>query len=329
MLWRRTSATASSGHASLRPARFWTTQVLLFSLLLLIGSGPHANQLPISGPLVADGNMTLTADVRVPPGGIGIEVTASQVQIDLNGHEIFGDGTGTGISLVGQADVVVSHGRVRGCAQGLLLNGGSRNRLADLVVQGQGGDGIEIVNGVENAVTGCTVLDNGRMGLLLQGGSSNQVTNNRFQRNRSSGDCGGVTLEYSSNNVVSNNTLEENGAWGMRLLQESAKNLISGNTITKTSLSLPPEQVQPGQPTVSWQPGLVLNAGATGNDVRGNTLSANGFGLLLWKGAVDNRFTGNKATDNHGPDLVDLNAACAANTWSDNEFGPGSRLCDH
>jgi parallel beta-helix repeat protein len=63
--------------------------------------------------------------------------------------------------------------------------------------------------------------------------------------------------------------------------------------------------------------------------VRGNTLSANGFGLFLWKGAVDNRFTGNKATDNHGVDVVDLNATCAANTWSDNEFGPGSRFCDH
>jgi parallel beta-helix repeat protein len=329
MFWRRTSATAHGGPASLRPARLWTTQVLLFGPLLLVGSGPNADQLPVSGPLVADGSMTLTADVRVPPGGIGIEVTASQVRIDLNGHEIYGGGTGTGISLVGQRDVVVTHGRLRGCAQGLLLSGGSKNRLADLVVQGQGGDGIEIVNSEGNTVMGCTVLDNGRMGLLLQGGSGNQVTNNHFQGNRGAGDCGGVTLEYSSHNVVSNNTLEDNGAWGMRLLQESTQNLITGNMITETGMPLPPDQLQPGQPTVAWQPGLVLNAGATGNDVRGNTLSENGFGLFLWNGAVDNRFTGNKATGNHGVDLVDLNGTCAVNTWSDNELGSGNRSCDH
>lgn len=298
-------------------------------MLLLIGSGPDAEQLPVTGPLRVAESTTLTADVRVPPGGIGIEVTASQVQIDLNGHEIFGDGTGTGLSLFGQSDVVVTHGRVRGCAQGLLLNGGSNNRLADLAVQGQGGDGIDIVNGVGNVVTGCTILDNGRMGLLLQGGSGNQITNNRFQRNRGTGDCGGITLEYSSNNEVSNNTLQENGAWGMRLLQQSVKNLITGNTITETSLPLPADQVQPGQPTVSWQPGLVLNAGATGNDVRGNTLSANGFGVFLWAGAMGNRFTGNKATDDHNLDLLDLNETCATNTWSDNEFGQASRSCDH
>jgi parallel beta-helix repeat protein len=363
MFRRRASASARGGRASLRPALLlsaraligavaknpgrtqiapdgrpshspprvprWLAPLALSGCLLLLGGQPHAEQSPLAGPLTVSHNLTLSADVRVPPNGIGLEVTASDIRIDLNGHEIAGDGTGTGISINGQRGVIVTHGRIRGCLQGLTIDGGGKHQLTGLVVRGHGGNGIQIVNSNENTVTGCTILENARMGLLLQSASGNRIADNQFQRNRGPGDSGGITLEYSSANQVSGNTLQENGAWGLRLLEASQKNLIAGNTIKDTYLPVPAGPAQPGQPGVSWQPGLILNAGATGNEVRANVLTGNSFGLFLWGGAVVNRITANQATDNRSLDLLDLNKTCAVNTWSDNQFARANHFCDH
>ena len=123
--------------------------------------------------------MSLRADVHVPPDGVGLQVTRSDIRIDLNGHDIVGEGAGTGISIQGRSGVTVTNGRIRGCGQGVVIQGGGPHRLAGLVIQGNQGNGVQIVGSDQNTLTGCTVLENTQMGLLLQDASGNEVKANR------------------------------------------------------------------------------------------------------------------------------------------------------
>lgn len=86
-------------------------------------------------------------------------------------------------------------------------------------------------------------------------------------------------------------------------------NLFSGNTASGNA-----------------QHGFTMN-GASNNSFLNNVASNNGVnGIFLFAG-TGNQFDGNTAQGNGGTDLVDNNAACDSNTWTNNVFNTKNQAC--
>jgi parallel beta-helix repeat protein len=290
--------------------------VLLWPVL-----GPRAAESPETGPIVVRGNIRLQADVRVPPGGVGLQIAVPDARIDLNGHQILGEGSGVGIQIEHQTGSLVSGGTVRGCERGVVISGGEGHRLLGLTVVEQAGDGVQIVDSSHNEVTACTLSRNGQYGLSVRGGDRNRIAANRIDENRGSSDSGGITLQHTRENLLRDNRLRSNGTWGIRLREGSERNQVLRTEISGSGLLLPDGLWSP-------HPGVVLDDGATENELRENVATGNSYGLFFWAGAARNRIERNVGTGNISFDLVDLNPECGSNVWIDNRFERAHYACN-
>lgn len=122
--------------------------------------------------------------VNARPGVDSVDVTASNVTIDLQGFAITSSvaGTGVGINSAGVSNVIIRDGTINGQG-GAGISAGNATNISDLVVSGNGGSGIScgagclisnnIVQG--NAGAGMIFLDNttGYLGNVVQGNDSN------------------------------------------------------------------------------------------------------------------------------------------------------------
>lgn len=245
--------------------------LLLSSIaLLLIG-------LPVSGsaaaPPIGCGalirhNTTLTADVG-PCGGDGLIVTASNIKLDLGGHQVFGASVQSTNNYVGVLLRNVS---------GVTVTGpGSVSRFSA---------GVAIVDGGGNTVRGVFAHDN----------NSTQWSND----NPTLANFGdGIAVESSSNNVITHNTASGNGPYsGISIFTNNLAGVGSGprgefqldNTISDNQVvnnDIPDVCLSngtyfggtctPGQAVFSEDIGIrVEGPGADNNTVEGNSVSGSG-----------------------------------------------------
>src|SRR4051794_35480523 len=89
----------------------------------------------------------LTKDTRLATDlvdcpGPGLVIDADGIRLDLNGHTVDGDGAGddVGIEIAGHRDVTVTHGTVRGFAEGVLVSR-SRGIVVRRLTSGDQGHG--------------------------------------------------------------------------------------------------------------------------------------------------------------------------------------------
>lgn len=124
-----------------------------------------AADLPLT--ISTSGVYYLAENVDPAPGGIFVD--ASDVTIDLMGFSL-SNGTGNGILFAtGRQGLVVRNGTVSGWSSlGLLLNG-SNTRVADMVILGNGGHGIQTTG--NSLILDTMVVDNGSNGISTGGGA--------------------------------------------------------------------------------------------------------------------------------------------------------------
>ncbi len=161
---------------------------------------------PITCGQVITQSTTLHNDVG-PCTGDGLVVGASDIQINLNGKRVFGNGSSpifpdasVGIRLRNTSRVTVSNGRVDNFAAGVAIEGGERNAVVRVTAQdniGSGsnyGDGIAIFNSSRNLVYESRALRNGPYsGISMVGSSSyNSIRNNIVHSNTARSTLGGV-----------------------------------------------------------------------------------------------------------------------------------------
>jgi parallel beta-helix repeat protein len=121
-------------------------------------------------------------------------------------------------SVVERVKIVASRGR------GIIFDGkgvgwsAERNLVRDCVVDGTSGGGIELLAASNNTITGCTITDVGRSGIVIQKASSTAATPNKA----------------SNDNTVSGNTVDNAGHDGI-FIGSSSGNRIIGNTIRNSS----------------------------------------------------------------------------------------------
>ncbi len=105
------------------------------------------------------GSYYLSDNVTGEPGKHGIEITASDVSVDLNGFAVLGQpGSLNGISGSGESNLIISRGSIRGWG-GVGVSAGTVNAiLQDVVAASNGAHGFSLSHNA--TVTRCAALGN-------------------------------------------------------------------------------------------------------------------------------------------------------------------------
>lgn len=270
--------------------------------------------LPVT--LDTSGSYRLTGNLDIPDANTnGIEITAQNVTLDLNGFTLLGPTVctaitwdtpvtecaplGTGVGITSETDgITVRNGTVRGMGNDGLSLTGFQSRAERIQAISNGGDGLRVSGGptVGGAVIDCTANANGYTGITL--GGDGLVRGNNASKNLGTG------IRVGSQSVVQGNNSSRNGDHGIFTDGGAA---IIGNTVYKNASI-----------------GIFARWGATviGNASRLNT----GMGLFTQSDPTDsavgyakNVFTANNGGNANpqvdGPNLFEMDSnICGTNT---------------
>ncbi len=248
----------------------------LSATLLALGvlastSGPAQAAHIECGEVITE-SVTLDSDVGPCPGD-GLIVSGSNITVDLGGHRVFalnGPGDNAGIRLMNPPDgvsgVTVQNGTVEGFDAGVAIMGGSGNTVQDMTVQ-------------------------------------NNI--NDFQgRPCDLGD--GVAILNSDDNRILDNLIVHNGPYGgVSVIEDSDRNLISGNTVLNHNVRSPGVS---GCGNTNQDEGIRIEGpGANDNIVENNRVEVSGLAGIGLHGYVCNPQPGEEATDPNTGTIVRRN----------------------
>ena len=244
------------------------------------------------------GSYYLTGNITGVVGKHGVEIAVgadgSSISIDLMGFELAGVfGSLDGISVAGASitrNVAIRNGTVRAWGgDGIDMLSGLNNLLSDLRIEGNGGRGI--LAGSVSTVTGCTALSNSDDGIYAGDGST--ITGCTAFSNTGTG----ISTQFGS-------TITGCSAFGNR---GDGISTTTGSTITGCSA-----YANTGGGITANNGCTISNCTARSNTLDGivvnndclvlaNMCSLNGFGAGLGAGVrivgSDNRIEGNNCTD--------------------------------
>lgn len=241
--------------------------LVVLNALLSTGTAPAQN---IAGCTVISsaGTYTLTADVLTSTATVCIQINSSNVVLDGAGHYVGGNVTGTnfGISAVATSpgrftNITIRNVRLGSWYGGIRLTRVDDSTITNVTSSNNSYEGIVLVDSNGNAINNSTIGSNGTFGILLYGGSHDNV----IADNPSiTGQGQGIQLGYTS--------------WG-----DATNNIIRGNSIR------------------SNQSGILTAAltNTNGNRIENNTIRINYCGLRLNSGGVT--ISGNTIEDNYRP----------------------------
>lgn len=272
------------------------------------------DETPVSGATTIDesGTYVLTGDVS--SSKTAIEISASDVTFDGNGHVVSGENTSSdqhGIHITGD-NVTVSNLVVKGWTDhsaGIFYEGATGGKISGVTVSGNywgisflGTTSVEITDneaiendwyGISledgsdsNSLTGNTVTGNVESGIFLMESSNNTVTENTVNENDLVNNLGGIHLESTgggtTGNKVGNNELAGNGDTAIILINADS-NTVTDNLMENND-----------------RHGIFLE-GSSNNTLRGNEATGNSIsGIDLAWGSDDNTIESNTLNDNDG-----------------------------
>ena len=298
----------SSVLATIRKASLGLSLLTTISIILLSASPAKAGITITQStcPIVIDqpGTYFLATDVGpCAPGVDGIDISASDVTLQLAGHTITGTATaGTcdnalGISIFSSGPMltnvnVLGSGTINRFALGFDAADSSNSSVKFLKVNANCPD-LGFAEGIE--------IDPPGGHWMLQG---NVV--------RGPGPTSaGIVLFEVNNNVVVRNDVDDTFS-----IVASSNNIITNNVGSDNT---------GGMFLITFR-GL----GSNNNQVSANTNSNNqGAGLVILEGSVGNTISGNKSFDNTLFDMEDDNPNCGSNRWHGNHFNTASQSCIH
>ncbi|MGA8848311.1 MAG: NosD domain-containing protein [Dehalococcoidia bacterium] len=178
------------------------------------------------------------------------------------------------------------------------------------------------INGL--TVTGAT----GACGICLDEANNDNISENNISDNE-----GGINLEYSSNNAMTNNNVNSNSGDGIRL-SESSDNEIAGNNVWNNEcgidLEYSSDTVIMGNYVSNNHFGIHVELSSSNNTVTSNNVSNNEDGICL-EDSSNNTLTNNTVSWNNNDGIVLLdssnNNTITDNTANSNGWG-GIRLGD-
>jgi hypothetical protein len=312
-------------------------------------------------------NTVLTNDVG--PCGTGLVVGANNITLDLNQHTVSGNpavGDGAGIFVLGRTGVTVKNGTVRSFDGGVIIEGGSKNRVTGIVARDNIGvvgttkyaDGIAILSSTDNAIVANAAIHNGPLSGIgvytvnpgdhpraTSGVSTrnlidaNDVRDNNIQRNAGLNDDDGIRIETQSTfNTITNNNVAGSALDGIAIFSFAPDNTIKYNTSSNNGFL---------NPATRRGDGIRVFGGSDRTFVQGNIVMGNAANGIIFHGqfnarppvlnsqALDNTALNNNVLPPLGPgplggptfDLLDGNPTCDANVWLRNVYHTASPPC--
>jgi len=168
------------------------------------------------------GSYVLTSNLSVAAAYVNaININADNVTLDLNGHCIYGPGTGRGIYAVNRYNITIKNGIVRGFYDGIYLyndydHEGAGHRIEGIQASNNGHDGIYALY---STVTNCTANNNGSFGISA---FNSTVTNCTANNNGSFGIS-------AFNSTVTNCTADSNDEYGISASHSTVTNCTANN----------------------------------------------------------------------------------------------------
>lgn len=230
-------------------------------LLLVVGSVPVAvAQSPSTGGPVGltscttiddPGRYVVESDIRGDTDGSCIEIAASDVVLDGDGHAVVGTGRGVGVSAAAESltnvtvvGVTTTHWRVgvrlAGVSDstlrevdasrnlvGVRIERSSAVTVRDGVFERNVRDGVFVVDSTEIGVRDGVIRENGAFGIDLSRVRDSTLETNDVSANRFIG----VRFGRSSDNRLIDNRILGNGDVGVELHTRSRANVLGNNTI--------------------------------------------------------------------------------------------------
>ena len=202
---------------------FWVREFACLAIAIFVGTPAWAQRKPIpiqpSSESVAAATKAITI-LRAPgsyvlvrnivdnrAGFDAVEVTASDVTIDMQGFSIIGSsGTGIGINATGVSNVVIRDGIITGMGGGAIVTGANAN--------------ISGVTASGNSTTGLTNPPS------IQAGNGSNISNNTV----TTGATGGISCAEAC--LVRGNVLQSNAGVGITLTDVTSGysgNILQGN----------------------------------------------------------------------------------------------------
>ena len=328
-----------------------TAILAALTLLPLAGTVSTAGAAVLACGATVTVNTVLENNVGPCEGG-GIVIGANNVTLDLNGHQVFGrpgPEDGIGILVLGRTGVTVQNGTVHNFDGGVVIEGGSGNRVQYVTARDnigragvtRVGDGIAVLSSRDNTIFGNNAANNGPFAGIgvysevdadhpratsgVSSGNlidSNTAVNNRISRTGivTNTDNDGIRIEPGSvANTIVNNRATGNGLDGIAIFARSTDNVIRRNNSSANGF----------RTSARRGDGIRVFATANRTVIEANLTVRNGdHGIIV--GSLNNRIAGNTAMYNrafpplnvNNPpfDLRDQNATCDNNLWLDNRY---------
>jgi hypothetical protein len=274
--------------------RFALQAGLVLALLGAVVPVQAAASITTCGFTITTGGIYNVANDLTGCAGDGIDIEASNVTLNLNGHKITGGGANFGIAVFipggGQLSTILidGPGLIQGFGVGILINN---------VTNGKVGHVTSALNTVYGLVT--NTKDTQVTNLVL--------TNNVFAGNVSFG----LLLNNSKNGSIQNNDVSGNGNDGIFVRSgtnnQVQQNIANGNHSNGIA--------------------FIAESGSSANNNTTNGNSASGIGKD--GGSVGMLFQYNTSEGNGGGDMFDGRASCSSDTWQFNTFFTSNQTCIH
>lgn len=230
-----------------------------------------ATEITTAGGELGAGTYTLTGDVTLETANLSIPAN-TEVRIDLNGHTLTGNGSGSVITVQGTLTIkdTGSNGQITGCGSsasdqvratqvnggGIYIADGGKVTLEGGAITGNtayNGGGVYVAKGTF-IMTGGSISNNlstrtnggGGGGVYILDGGSFQMDNGKIAQNSSSSSGGGAVVYGTM--IVNGGTISQNKALkGGGIFTGSPSVLtLNGGTITGNSLTEPQTGVGAG-----------------------------------------------------------------------------------
>ena len=280
---------------------------------------------PSTAPIQQVGNVyTLTGNIA-SNNGTAIEVQKDNIIIDGSDYTLQGPGTQRSLNdtLTGGIGIVISNGNnvtvenflITHALVGIELENTTNSQLIqNNITTYSYENGIDVFNSTNNIISNNNIVSYANLdGCQNNGVDLSNSFNNTVSKNNVVGSWVGISLGDTNSSVVSGNSVTQS-CTGIGLFVSDA-NQVVGNNVFGTI-----EAISHGDYPDSGT-GITLYDKADYNQVYGNNLLNNGYGVNVWFGSANNTIYYNNFENNSLSQVNLLLESGVSNFWDNGTIG--------